>query len=84
MSEASVYYKNLKAIVLEHSESSDWQSAVLEWVIEDVEEDEKLSESCVCGKENLRYLFTIRNTDNGNALYPIGSSCIKKIDGFKR
>ena len=80
MRESSIYYQNLKAMVLAHSESSDWQSAVMEWVIEDVEEDETLSESCVCGKENLRYLFTIRNTENGNVLYPIGSPCIKKFE----
>lgn len=76
----STYYKNLISAVLEHSDSSDWQSAVLEWSIEDVVEDETLSESCVCGKENLRYLFTIRNTINGNLLYPIGSTCIKKFE----
>lgn len=39
-----------------------------------------MSESCVCGKENLRYLFTIQNTINRNILYPIGSSCIKKFE----
>lgn len=31
-------------------------------------------------KGNLRYLFTIRNIKNGNTLFPIGSSCIKKFD----
>ena len=29
-------------------------------------------------KENLRYLFTIRNRETGRSLYPIGSSCIMK------
>lgn len=80
MNKLSTYYKNLISSVLELSDSSDWQSAVLEWAIEDVVEDETLSESCVCGKENLRYLFTIRNTINGNKLYPIGSTCIKKFE----
>lgn len=80
MNKLSTYYKNLISSVLELSDSSDWQSAVLEWAIEDVVEDETLSESCVCGKENLRYLFTIKNTLNGNKLYPIGSTCIKKFE----
>jgi hypothetical protein len=30
-------------------------------------------------KENLRYLFTIRNSVNGNELFPIGSRCINKF-----
>ncbi len=50
-----------------------------EWEIVDCEEDNTLSESCICGKEHLYYLFTIKNTANGNILYPIGSSCIKKF-----
>ena len=50
--------------------------------MDDVEEDETLEESCVCGKENLRYLFTIRNIYNGHTLFPIGSSCIKKFERY--
>jgi len=65
--------------VLEKSEATKWDSAVKEWELEDVEEDETLEESCVCGKEGLRYLFTIRNDKNGNYLYPIGSSCINRF-----
>lgn len=79
MNKNSSYYNNLVQAVLERSEASDWHSAVNEWSIVDVEEDETLSESCVCGKEDLRYLFTIRNDFNGNLLFPIGSSCIKKF-----
>lgn len=43
------------------------------------EPEPTLSESCVCGKEHLYYLFTIENVVNGNTLFPIGSSCIKKF-----
>ncbi|MHB8066199.1 MAG: hypothetical protein ACYDG2_26860 [Ruminiclostridium sp.] len=77
---SSYYYNNLVEAVLRLSEAGDWHSAVDEWSIYDVEEDETLTESCVCGKENLRYLFTIRNEVNGNKLYPIGSSCIEKFE----
>ena len=72
MENQSSYYKNLIKQVLESSESDTWKSAVTEWEIYDVEEDEKQLESCICGKENLRYLYTIRNKLNDNQLYPIG------------
>ena len=67
----SAYYRNLIQRVIDNSESDIWESAVFEWEIFDWEEDETLESSCICGKENLRYLFTIRNTLNGNILYPI-------------
>lgn len=76
----SSYYQNLIKRVIDNSETSDWESAVFEWEVFDCEEDEFLESSCICGKEKLRYLFTIRNLRNGNTLYPIGSSCIKKFE----
>ena len=75
----SRYYLNLINTVIEYSNSDYWEDAVNEWYIIDCEEDETLESSCICGKENLRYLFTIKNEFNGNELYPIGSSCIKKF-----
>lgn len=69
----SVYYRNLIQRVIDNSEASTWENAVLEWEIFDCEEDETLESSCICGKEELRYLFTIRNTTNGNVIYPIGN-----------
>ena len=74
------YYENLIKRVIDLSESNVWERAVLEWEIFDCEIDDSLTESCVCGKEHLRYLFTIRNIKNGNELYPIGSKCINKFD----
>ena len=53
---------------------------MLEWDITDWDEDYYLETSCLCGKENLRYLFTITNRENGNRLEPIGSQCIKKFE----
>lgn len=73
-------FRNLQDAVIRHSEADEWHSAVNEWIINDVEEDETLTESCVCGKEKLHYLFTIRNILNGNVLYPIGSSCIRRFE----
>lgn len=80
MNTPSSYFRNLINTVLRYSDATEWKAAVLEWCIEDVEEDETLSESCICGKERLRYLFTIKNVVNGRKLYPIGSSCIKKFE----
>ena len=76
----SAYYMNLIQRVIDNSEAPNWEDAVLEWEVYDCEEDESLESSCICGKEELRYLFTIRNVINGNMLYPIGSSCIKKFE----
>ena len=73
------YAERLIRRVIELSESGDWDTAVTEWEIIDCEEDDTLSESCICGKEDLYYLFTIRNMLNGELLFPIGSSCIKKF-----
>ena len=76
----NTYTENLIATVIYHSESNNWESAVTEWEIYDCEEDESNSETCICGKENIRYLYTIRNILNGSELFPIGSSCIKKFN----
>ena len=74
------YYEKLIQRVLDLSERKVWDAAVQEWIIIDCEEDIEAQTTCVCGKENLRYLFTIRNQINGNILFPIGSTCIKKFE----
>jgi hypothetical protein len=66
--------------VINSSKGKTWSEAVQEWEIYDCEEDESASSSCICGKENIRYLYTIRNVINSNMLSPIGSSCIKKFE----
>lgn len=76
----STYVKKLIGTVICNSESDTWQEAVTEWEIYDCEEDESCSEECICGKENIKYLYTIRNVINGNELFPIGSSCIKRFN----
>ncbi len=76
---ASAYYKNLIQRVIDASEGATWEASVSEWEIVDCEEDEDCESFCICGKENIRYLYTIRNVINGNLLYPIGSSCIRKF-----
>ncbi|MGL4949264.1 MAG: hypothetical protein ACRC5M_02695 [Anaeroplasmataceae bacterium] len=79
MNDNSSNFTTLKNAVLSLSESKHWTQAVNEWDIIDSIEDSSLCESCVCGKEHLKYLFTIKNKENDNILYPIGSSCINKF-----
>ncbi|MBQ9281340.1 MAG: hypothetical protein IJ207_03980 [Treponema sp.] len=73
------YYENLIKVVIEASVADTWESAVLEWEIVDCTEDESASSQCVCKHEGLRYLYKIRNRNNKNILFPIGSTCIKKF-----
>ena len=77
--EKKSYYQNLIKSVIEASESDIWEEAVQEWEIFDCEEDDTCSSECICKHEGLKYLYTIRNDNNGNILFPIGSSCIKKF-----
>ena len=77
---AESYISNLILNVIEKSEANTWDLAVYEWELVDCEEDESCESSCVCGKEHIRYLHKIVNRENGNILFPIGSSCIKKFN----
>lgn len=76
----NTYFNNLIMTVINASESNGWLDAVEEWEIYDCEEDEDCCSRCICGKENIRYLYTIRNIYNGEMLFPIGSSCINKFE----
>lgn len=67
-------------LVIQQSQSKNWSEAVLEWEVVDCTEDETSSTECVCGKEGIKYLYTIRNKINGEEIFPIGSSCIKKFN----
>lgn len=73
------YTENLIVPIIDASEASTWEEAVLEWEICDCEEDESAQTSCMCGHEGIRYLFQIHNKINGNTFGPIGSECIKKF-----
>ena len=76
----SAYLENLIMTVIEHSIGDCWEDAVKEWEIIDCIEDCSCTSRCICGKEDIKYLYTIENTLNGNRLFPIGSSCIKKFE----
>lgn len=68
---------SLVAAVLSNSVSDVWDTAVLEWAVNGVEDHGAPEGACVCGNVGLRYLYTIRNAQTGRVLYPIGSECIQ-------
>lgn len=68
---------NLPKEVVDASLADDFEAARHEWDLVDRNIDPTSSQNCVCGKEGLKYLFTIRNRETGAELYPIGSSCIE-------
>lgn len=76
----NLYTDNLIGTVIGLSVADDWEGARREWEIVGCEVDETHSATCVCGKEGLRYVYTIVNTETGETLSPIGSSCIKKFE----
>ena len=76
----STYANALTQTVIDFSNSKNWNTAVNEWDIINCEEDLHHQSMCICGKENLRYLYTIQNRFNDNILFPIGSSCIRRFN----
>lgn len=71
---------NLFSTIIDNSISDIWEYAVLEWDIVGFEEDRRSQSRCICGKENIKYLYDIKNVHNNKSLTPIGSSCIKKFE----
>ena len=53
----SSYYERLIKTVIDKSNSNSWDTAVYEWEIFDCIEDNFSQSSCICGKEELKYLF---------------------------
>jgi hypothetical protein len=73
-------FEALRRTVVAASKSSQWKSAAHEWEVITVGEDPSGTGICVCGQNNLRYLFTIENLHNGNILFPIGSTCVNQFE----
>lgn len=64
----NLYTDNLIGTVIGLSVADDWEGARREWEIVGCEVDETHSATCVCGKEGLRYVYTIANTETGETL----------------
>ncbi|WP_297437265.1 hypothetical protein [uncultured Clostridium sp.] len=76
----SKYFENLIKTIISNSCASNWEEAVEEWDIVDCKESIDNESECICGKENIKYLFEIKNNKNNKSLRPIGSSCIEKFN----
>lgn len=75
------YKENLINRVMDLSSKNKWSEAVLEWEVTDWNFAEEMDvERCICGKENIYYLYEISNVVTKNKLYPIGSRCIKRFE----
>ena len=75
------YIIRLTNLLKEHSsypnsKSLDFNTLTAEWFVSDCGY-EAMSTSCLCGKEHIKELNTIKNRYNGVELYPIGSRCVK-------
>lgn len=62
----NLYTDNLIGTVIGLSVADDWEGARREWRIVGCEVDETHSATCVCGKEGLRYVYTIAKYDGYN------------------
>ena len=71
--------QGLVGAVIEASVADTWTEAVIEWDVDGMAEDDSGLYSCLCGQQGLRYVYTIRNVENGRSLTPIGSECIRKF-----
>lgn len=76
----STYREKLIEVVMHNSRGKTWEEAVREWEIIDCIEDESQSESCICGKDGIKYLYKIHNLLTNVVLFPIGSRCIQKFE----
>lgn len=70
------YEETLFNRVIELSQSKHWEDAVNEWKIVSCEEDLVGASQCICGREDIKYLYTLQNNLTGNTLHPVCSGCI--------
>ncbi|MGM7669277.1 hypothetical protein [Microbacterium sp. A93] len=73
-------FGTLRGAVIDASLSDNWSDAVEEWQVVGVEEDQRRTGICVCGKTGLLYLYTIFNRQTQQSLVPIGSQCIRLFE----
>lgn len=69
----------LRKAVLDASVSKTVSQAIQEWDVIGGTIDETQTFQCICNQEGLRYLYSIRNRNTGEILFPIGSSCVEKF-----
>ena len=70
-------FDTLKKVIEDNSEADEFYRAVHEWTVTTVDEDPLQQGECICGKQDLRYMYTIENLNTGLSLEYIGSMCVK-------
>lgn len=73
-------FGTLKKVIEDNSEADHFFRAVHEWRVVAVEEDPLQEGECVCGQQDLRYMYTIQNRHNGRTLQYIGSTCVEHFE----
>jgi hypothetical protein len=75
MTDSSSMRPALRAAILESSVSNIFKVAAGEWYVNNYHIADSVT--CVCGQEECRYIYSIKNWHNEKTLFPIGSSCMK-------
>lgn len=73
-------FETLKKVIEDNSVASNFYDAVHEWSVVAVEEHPQSEGECVCGQQNLLYMYTIHNKKNQNTLSYIGSQCVHHFE----
>jgi len=72
-------YMRLMNTVTEYSECCEIHVARKEWhIISKYYEEDGVS--CLCGQQDCKYVYVIKNNNNHNELSPIGSECMKYFE----
>lgn len=73
-------FDTLKKVIEDNSEADGFYHAVHEWVVTAVDEDPHQEGECICGQQDLRYMYTIENLNTGTSLKYIGSKCVEHFE----
>jgi hypothetical protein len=65
----------LKDAILESSVSDEFEIASAEWYVNYYVVIPEMT--CICGQQHCKYIYSIKNWNNENILFPIGSECMK-------
>lgn len=76
----SKYQENLIKTVMDKSWGNTWEEAVQEWDIIDCAEDNSLSRSCICGKEQIKYLYRLHNRKQTNGCFRLEVHVLKNFN----
>lgn len=73
-------FETLKKVIEDRSVAAHFHEAVHEWSVVAVEEHPDSQGECVCGQQNLLYMYTIYNSKKQEPLTYIGSQCVHHFE----